>query len=268
MRSRSRFTELALLLAAVAVLSLACAGPHPAGLPPESGVLLSALKERQAALGSFILEGRCKVSSSRGSLRGDVSVVAARPDSLRLEAHGPFGQPALFVVIRGDQVQAINFFERRYLSGQITSPRIASLLPLNLPAGELISLLSAAPLPDGISGCRGAPLDEASDLQREAKERGGALLVIEGAQPERLLFGDGPELVAASVGRPDAQIVAIYSDWRGVGDIRFPFKLEFSVPSTKRGLSLDLSEAKLNVPVSAATFTLEPPAGFKVVEVP
>lgn len=229
--------------------------------------MLAALQRRQAWLETLSLEGRGRLSGPEGRLRGDISLLAARSGELRLEAYGLFGQPALFVVVRGGELRAVNFSEHRYYVGPTTSPRMAAFLPLGLSVGELFSLLSAAPIPAQVSAWRSAPPGEAAALQRAARTRGRAALVAEGGPAAHLLFGDRLELLAASFGPPDCELIALYSDWRPLQGGSFPFHLEFLLPEAERSLQLDVSEARLNLPLPPATFVLEPPPGFAIVQV-
>ncbi len=173
-----------------------------------------------------------------------------------------------FLVVRGEEAEAVNFLERRYYRGRVSSPRLASFLPLGLSASDLISLLSAAPLPAGITAARGTPSESVRDLQLAAKSTGSAALEIEGPYPARLLFGQDAELLAASLGPPGSRIEALYSGWEGFGGLRFPTRFELSEPARNCALSLDISEVRVNEPVPAASFVLEPPQGFKAVEAP
>lgn len=248
------------------LLLAGCAAQRPAGLPYDPAVYLRALQTRQEAITSLQLDGRGRVRGPQGNLRGDVSITAVRPDRLRLEAYGPFGQPVLFVAVSGQRMTAVNFLERRYYSGPTNAPKLAKLLPLGLSASELISLLSAAPsLPAGASAARLEPPDKAPSLQRAANLQGVDLLLVEGQSPARLLFGEGFELLAASLGPPGSELVAFYGNWEGQGRLAFPRKLDFSLPGCGRGLTLDLSEVRLNEPVPESAFSLSPPPGFKAV---
>lgn len=226
--------------------------------------------EPRAALTSFSIQGRGSLTAGGRTLRGDFIITAARPGCLRFEAYGPFGIPVLFVVVRGDEVQAVSFLERRYFSGPATSKKMASFLPLSLSAPELIALLSAAPLPPEPTGLSTAPPGEAAPLQYAAKAEGCAVLLAQGPSgPLRLLFGDGGDLLAASLGQPGAELVALYSDWRSCPRqsqaARFPFKQEFSLPASNRSLRLEASEVRLGEPLPESAFELSPPPGFKVV---
>jgi hypothetical protein len=195
--------------------------------------------------------------------------VAARPDCLRLEAYGPFGQPVLFLTLRGDQAQAISFLEGRYYCGSTRgNTRLASLLPLNVPAGVLVSLLAAAPVPAAGSACRSLTNGEPAVLAERFGKEGGTLLRVGAQTNDELLFGGDDHLSAASLGEGKSQVVATYSDWQGVGEGAFPHHLELSLPGCGRSLRLDLSEAKLNASVADSAFTLAPPDGFKVIESP
>ncbi|MFH0809114.1 MAG: DUF4292 domain-containing protein [Pseudomonadota bacterium] len=260
-RSHSRrFSSVA---AALVVLAAACAAPRPAAPPPSAGEVLSALEQRRGLIQTLSLEGRGKLANkSRRTLRGDVFLYAAKPDCLRLEAYGPFGQPVLFVAMRGLEAQAISFLERRYYTGRADSPRMAAFLPLGLTATELISLLSATPLPT--QTCHGVPLGQDPALQLAAEGRGSALLVCEGASGGRLLFDADLDLIAGSVRLGGSDLTALYSDWKQVDSARFPFTLEFSLPGQERALKLELSKARLNEPLDPSLFSLSPPPGFAV----
>lgn len=247
----------------------ACARLIPAPPPLDARVLLAGLERRQAGIETLSLTGRGSLTAKGRTLRGDFALVAAKPGMVRLEAYGPFGLPALFVVMKGEEVRAVSFLERRYLVGKASSPKLAALLPLSLSAAQLIALLSAAPLPEQPTTCRSADPGEAAPLQMAAKQRGSALLVLEGSGTQvQLLFGEEEELLAASLSDAGGEMLALYSDWRPcLQASRFPFGFDFSLPGRERGLRLEVSEARLNEPLSPATFELEPPPGFKVVQV-
>ena len=242
---------------------------RPAPPLPSPQVLLAGLERRQAETQTISLEGRGSLKSGGRSLRGDFTITCARPGLLRLEAYGPFGLPALFVVVRGDEVQVVSFLERRYLCGKTSSPKLAAFLPLSLSSERLMALLAAAPLPPAPLRAESLAPGQAPDLQQAAKARGSALVVVEGQrEPVRLLFGEDAELLAAALGGGDAELVALYGDWRPCSELSLPFRYEFSLPARERSLRLEVSRARLNEGLPASTFELEPPEGFKVIDVP
>jgi len=245
----------------VALASAAC---HPAAPPPDlsldPGELLAQVERAQGRIRSVQGQARVGVEAPSGSGTVSQFLAAERPDHLHVEALSFFGD-VLAVLTAADGRFALYDARAKVLyRGAATPENLARLVPLPLPAPDLVAiLLGTAPLLEG------APV-------RAGPERGAVELVIEeGARAQLLRVGAG-----ARVERSVRQLGGVrdpggyelsFEDFRD-GEQKVPFPRQVHLAASEAGVKLDVrwTEVEVNGALDPALFQLAPPRGARVVD--
>jgi len=142
-RSRSLPAALALLLAGCASFPT----PAPAPLAPEIHRLLDALDRRWQQFQD--LRTRVEMTVRRGERAERLSgvLLLKSPDSLRLEALAPWGQPFLLLVATGESFTLYRVAENRAFVGPPSARAIERWLGLALEPAEIVGILAGHVLP-------------------------------------------------------------------------------------------------------------------------
>lgn len=250
-------------LAILALLPLAACvkrGPPP-DLAADPAALLEQVERTQASVTRVQGTARVKVESPSGSGTVTNLVVAERPDRLRIDTLDFFGNPAAVMVADAGRFALLDLREGVFLRGEATPQNLARLLPLALPASELVLLLcGAAPVAPG----------QAVDV---APGDGVARLTVEGADRlQRLDVGEGAAVHASSVrGRqgqpaPPGAYDVWFDGFRPVGGRPFPGEIRLEAPGSKVRVRLTWKEVEANGVLPEGTFTLAPPPGARIVD--
>jgi hypothetical protein len=247
----------------LALLAAACSPslmelPTGPGLPVDSAAASAALQQATAGCASIrTLTAEIGVSGSAGGrrLRGRLLAGAADPDSVRLEAVAPFGQPLfIFVAASGEATLLL--------------PRDDRVLEAGRPA-EVLEALTGVPI-DGeelaaiLTGCVDAPAPQPST----ARQFGDTWLVMGGEQ------GDDVYLRREEPAQPWGLVARV----RPAAPSRRPWRAEFAdrqadVPRSIRLTSIDdgggtgrsfdlrlaLSQVDVNTPLGPEVFTVRIP---------
>jgi len=249
-----------LLLLCAAVSSSACPRLPPPGLPEDAEGLRAAVAAAQARVVRVAGSARLRVKTPGGSGRLEALAAAERPDRLRLEILDFFGAPAVVLVAAGGRFGFLDARAGTWTRGDATPENVSQLLPVALPAEELVAVL-----------CGSAPLLPG----RAAAARPGDGLVrlwIEGRElTQRLEVGaeaavEASRVTRAGAGGGRAGYDLDFSVFRHLAGIRFPTDLRLDAAG---GSHVDLSwgpDLEVNGPVAPALFALEAPPGARVVE--
>lgn len=248
-----------LLLLCAAAASAACPHLPPPGLPEDAEGLRAAVAAAQARVQRVTGSARLRVQTPGASGRLDALVAAERPDRLRLELLDFFGAPAVVLVAAGGRFGFLDVRAGTWTRGQATPENVSQLLPVALPAEELVAVLcGSAPLLPG----RATAARPGDGLMR---------LWIEGlGLAQRLDVGAGAAVEASRVtgaGGARAGYDLDFSVFRHLAGVRFPTDLRLDAAAG--GSRVDLSwgqDLEINGPAAPALFALEPPPGARVVE--
>ncbi|WP_242347050.1 DUF4292 domain-containing protein [Anaeromyxobacter terrae] len=251
--------------AAVLVAALALAACLPRRPPPDlsrdPGALLAQVRAAQARVQRVSGEARVKVEAK--GMRSGVTVrefiAAEKPDRLHVEVLDFFGNVGAVLVAEGGRFQLYDAKERVFYRGEATPENLARLVPLPLPAEDLVTILcGSAPL-------LGTPVD--------VDVRDGVLVLsLEGnGRAQDVRVGDKAAVERASVVAVAPGAAPAYSlDFDGFRPLtggRFPgeVRLRADDPRVRLDLRWD-DEIEVNGKLDGVRFSLDPPRGARVVE--
>lgn len=252
-------------LAVVLPLALlaSCARVPPPGLPEGAEELRAAVEAHQAKVLRVAGSARLQVESP--SLDGvlDALVAAERPDRLRIEILDFFGSPAAVLVAAGGRFGFLDLRAGTWTRGDATPENVSQLLPVALPAEELVSVLcGAAPLLAG----RATAARPGSGVMRLWIEGGGLV--------QRLDVGAEAAVEASRVTRrrPDGSVERAgydldFSLFRHHAGLRVPG--EIRLDASRGDARIDLTwrdDLVVNGPAAEGLFALVPPPGVRVLD--
>jgi outer membrane biogenesis lipoprotein LolB len=250
------------LLLALAVAAACAKRAPPPDLSADPAALLQQVERTQARVERVRGEARVKIESPAGNGSLTQFVVAERPDRLRLDALDFFGNPVAALVADGGRFALLDLRERVYYRGTATPENLARLLPIAIPAGELVQLF-----------CGAAPLAEAGRPVSVEAGDGVARLTLEAPdRTQRLDVGAGAAVHASRIGPPAGG--APPPGWYGVafdrfeerGGRPFPGTVRVDAPEARVSLHLSWKEIEVNGVLPGGSFDLPPPPGARVVE--
>ena len=258
----------ALALAAVAAGGCAAGGlSHSAAqnLAADPAKLLADVRTAQDRVQS--VRGSARVRIESPGLSGTVVelVAAEKPARLRLETLDFFGNPAALLVADGDRFGFYDARARTWYRGDATPENVSRFLPVVLPPTELVTIL-----------CGSAPLVRGHATEAAPGNGTVALVVAAGAVGQRLEVGEELAIESSRVRRadPDPAALAAYYDldfdvFRHPGGVRFPMEMRLEAPHARSRVKLTWwDDLEVNARSDDGLFSLEPPRGAKVVELP
>lgn len=254
--TRARATvALAALLATGACVRRA----PPPDLSADPAALLAQVEATQAKVLSVRGEARVRVDSPSGSGTVTMFVAAARPDRLRLDTLDFFGNPAGVLVADGGRFSLLDLREGVFLRGVATPENLARLLPLALPADELVLLL-----------CGAVPIGPGRAVSVEAGD-GVALLTVEAdGTRQRLDVGPGAAVHASTIaggeGRAGVAHRVSFGRFEERAGRPFPGEVRLEGTDAKVKVRLSWKEIEPNAVLPEGGFTLAPPPGVRIVE--
>lgn len=238
-------------LLALSLVCAACAAPL-LKLPSGPGVIASdgraAMEEATAAcrrVSNITLEMSVAGSVGGHRVRGRLLAGLARPDSIRLEAVAPFGQPVFILTSQGPEATLLLPRDNRVLSRGRPDAVVEAVTGVPLEAPALFTI---------ITGC---PTSPPSD---PARGFGDEWRVMPAGPDEVYLNREkaGPWRVAAMERRPGA------NGWRAeYRNFQDGLARLIRLVSTSRGafdLQFGLSQVELNMPLGPDVFRLQVPA--------
>ncbi len=243
----------------------ACVRAPPADLSRDPRMLLAEVRSQQEKVKRVRGSARVSIRSPRASGSANEWIAAAKPDRLHLETLDFFGNVAAVLVADGRSFALYDARAATFYRGEPTPENISRLLPVVLPADELVTILcGSAPI------LRGEPLSvEVKDgllvLTIAAADRSQQLGIGEQAAIERSLIRRVVR-AAGGVEEPAPIYDLELSHFRSLGAARFPVDARLDAPLDEARIELSWSDVELNGPLDEALFHLEPPKGAKVVE--
>lgn len=260
----ARCLRVAAWLAALIAL-VGCSGPRVA--PPATGPKTAAAILARAAAAPMpqTLQGMTRLEAFvQGKARkADVLVRIARPDRAQFQALSPTMD--LIAVMATDGQRFVSF-ERgadRCFKGRACPSNLARLVPIALPADELVSALLGRP-----------PLLDATRRQAQWDgERGAWQIRIgdEGARRRQEVWVQpGSWRFLASVLYEDGQRTAsiAYGDLSEGADPMPPRRMRLQLPLREVDMSIELRDVTMNEPIEAEAFSIPCPAGTMHVTLP
>lgn len=231
----------------------------------EARILFDALR---AAPRPRTVSGDAKafVDAPRSGGRYPLFFAVQAPGSLRLDALSPLGDPAVVLVTHEGRVGLYDVRENTYFRGAATAKNLARLLPAELDAAELVTLLTG-----------GAP-QLAGALPVEVREEEGARWLVTSTLPvgtttlrgerQEVRLGDGLRVLElrrlAAGGPSDGELLLRIRMDEFEGQV--PTRIQISVPAKKIEIDLKIKKVLVDHAPPPSAFGLKPPAGVRVEE--
>jgi hypothetical protein len=250
----------------LAALALATAGclpatrPLPEGLPAAPAELLAEVRATQGLVARVQGEARLDVTTPQGSGGLTSFVAAERPGRLRIDSQDFFGNVLSAVAVDGGRLTLYDARERVFYRGPATARNLGLLVPVALPPEELVTLL-----------CGSAPLLDGAPIDLSPAPGGGALRLTlrRGEALQRVDVGAGAAVMHVVRSRAGVvELEATLSGHQPRGGAPFPGEVQVKAPLAQLELGLRWKSVEVNGVVEASLFTLAPPAGARVVELP
>ena len=259
-----------LVRAAVLVLLLfaglnGCRALPPA--PPPTAVasaadLLARLQQRQQSFESFQARGRITFLSPQRNYSGTALLKVRRPAGLRVDILDILGRRLLSFATNGQQVQILSPHENKFFKGQASPGNLAAFIPPSVTLTQAVRLLTGA-LPYSSGMPSRFEFDSAAgqyllEWQKNSRLEERLRVAAQGLYPvQEEYFG----------GAQQPRFTAELADF-GEAAPDFPGKITLKSEAPKLELRLAYTEVRLNPPLPEAVWTLTPPAGVAVVQLP
>ncbi len=263
---RLRSAWLVLLLAA-ALSACAALPPAPPETPlPDVEAVVALLRGRQNSVRSFAGRGSLQVKSPGSDYHLDMTVVAVRPDRLRLQAFDFMGRPVMLLTTDGDRLGFLDYRDEKMYQGAATPENFRRFLPLELSVPDVITLLSG-----------GAPLSEYSRaaLLRDpepGRDRWRLNLLRPGGyfQESVWVSPPGTRLEKVEVAPPgeDAWMTLEYSGYAPADGWDSPHVLHMADHKARTGINIRYEEIRINPDLPGTLFNPPVPAGVQVLPIP
>jgi hypothetical protein len=134
--------------------------------PADVDRVLASLRQRENDLKTFKGVGRFKTIRGNGTKIFRVVWIGSKPENLRVETLGPWGQPNLTFVVNGPSFFLHSRQDNHYFRGDATADNLARLVSIPVKGEDLFRLLSGQPpiLPFHHGKIRTSPADSGSIL--------------------------------------------------------------------------------------------------------
>lgn len=247
------------LLAAVALLLAGCASlpaPPPEPLTPEVHRLLDALDQRWRQFQD--LRTWIEITLRRGERvqRFSGVLLLKAPDSFRLEALSPWGQPLLLLAVNGEQFTLYEVAENQAWVGPASARATERWLGLALEPADLVGIL-AGHLPP-MREVRAGTLRPANGL--------GVSLELTGAGKTRRIWLDPESLVIREVEWTEGS-APFRITYEGGGPAALPARVVLTALDRPLVLSVRYRDPAVGVGLPAELFTLALPEHTKIQRV-
>lgn len=230
----------------------------PEGRIDDPEALLRLVTEAESRV--LTLRGESKVRADTPQAKGAFSmfVAAARPGLIHLEALDFFGKPQAVLSVDGERFGLYNAQDNTYYRGPASPQNVSRILPIVLPAAELVQiLLGAAPrIPH-----------ESASLRLDDKCACYELTLRKGAVTQILQVAPRHHRVLTSRIEGASAYQLAFDEHADYGKIVFPRHVALRAPEASVDLDLRYAEVTLNESPDLTLFEVQPPEDVRVVEV-
>lgn len=248
------------------------ARPYP---PPTAQALLAHLRVHTAALLALSATAKADYLDGKDRVKITVSLLAARPDRLRLSGESTLTGPLVTLATDGKEFQLLDVQHGRFLAGDASPCNVARLIRVELPPADVVAVLlgGVAPLAaasatvgwDSANGGREVLTlrDEGGRVQviwLDARERRWDVLAAELRDPAgRLLYRVRHEGFAPTPLQPQVEAAQAQGP-----SVRLPATSYIEDPPHKSDVRLRWRERQPNPSLPDGAFQLTTPAGVSV----
>jgi outer membrane lipoprotein-sorting protein len=238
----------------------ACANaPATTGAALSPSALYDQVKKAHAVPETLTCDAKAFVQAPQNSGRYELHVSVRRPDSIRIEALTPVGDPAAVLVATGGRFSLLDLRSNVFYRGPATAQNIQRLLPVALRPEELVAVLTGG-IPE--------PADAQPASSKRAAEGSSLTFTRRDAQEQVTL---GADLRVLRVTRTSAAGKLVWDirleqhdDQSGA---QLPSLLRFEAPPAKTQVDLRLRNVATGKEPPRTAFELAVPNGTRVEEV-
>lgn len=240
------------------LLAAGCASaPVATGPAPEPSALYEQVRAAHKGPSTMSCDAKAFVQAPQNSGRYELHVAVARPDSIRIEALTPVGDPAAVLVATGGRFALMDLRSNVFYRGPATAQNLARLLPVALRPEELVAVLTGG-IPE-LPGAQPKSSRREGDATVLTFESGGTVQAVTLGADLRVLqirrtSGADKLLWGIKLDQPD--------DASGL-----PLLLQFTAPQVKTQVDLRLRNLTTGKEPPKTAFELSVPEGSRVEEV-
>ncbi len=243
------------LAATLVFASCQTKGPAESPLSPADSRVSSGLQRlSRSAATRHALRAQARLSLDAPDLRfrRPQRLVVARPDSLRVEVLGLFGQVAAVLVTEAGRYQFFDPEQGAVEEGDVVEELLWRLARVDLTPEEAAGVLLGAP----------QPLAGLAPVAASAFADGGVavMLAAHGSDiaQQRFEFDAQGRIRSAKRFTPDGHAIwaARFEDYRDVGDQAFAFRVALSFPRVQAKAEVEFDKLELNPDLASDVFVL------------
>ena len=224
----------------------------PAGDPQS---LAEQARKAHARPETLSCDAKAFVEAPKDGGRYELHVSVKRPDSIRIEALTPVGDPAAVMVAKDGRFALLDLRSSVYYRGPATPQNLSRLVPVPFRPEELVAALTGA-----IPELAGA---QATESKRTSE--GTQLTFTKDGMAQQVVLG--PDLRVLQVQRTDEKGKPVWSMKLDQHDNSVPMLLHLDAPEAKTQVDLRLRNVTTGKEPPASAFQLAVPQGMRVEEV-
>ncbi|MDR1487853.1 MAG: DUF4292 domain-containing protein [Deltaproteobacteria bacterium] len=234
--------------------------------------LAKALYDQGQRISTFAARGEINYIADDARRYFRFEILTRRPGSFIFTIFDPFGQVAFKVISDGTNFSSLNYGALTCTVGSASSDNLGRVLPINLKAGDLISLLTGSLIAAPIAAARDNAAPPINSLTVQSS----------GNWPQSLwrlaLSHDlgSTQIASFSVSDPSGFNTTLDGKYGNFSDVPlenkpglnsyFPHNVDVRF-AQNRTLSIRYSEVRLGVPLSEEIFAVQVPSGFTRIDI-
>jgi outer membrane lipoprotein-sorting protein len=257
---------LVFLLMAVGLSALAGCAKEGAGRPATESPALTqkamALGDRIARLAdvtsSIKAYVRFELVDGEESRKSDAAMVVARPNKIKVELMDSLADVWAEAGSDGKNVWLYLPSKKKLYSGRPVKRNLEKLVKFGIDAYDLVSLVSGVP-----------PVGHDVDIMQVGR-RGGDHFVAGDSGIH--IWTDGSKGNVATCARyedgdPEADYIAMFADYRKLGAVAFPYRIEITFPKRGAKAVVEYKDVKVVAGVDDSIFAPKKRNAFKTIDV-
>lgn len=239
-----------LALAVGLTLALIGCAPHREIIKKERTLTADEVMRRVRVRAGFVKtlggSGTITVETREASTSGSFDVVLKKPDSLRVEFHGPFGIHVGTLTVSRDQFVFFNRRENTAVIGKPDGSTLQSMFHLKIRCEELVNAFAGG-FPDA---------DDHDSLAGFSVDRDLYVLLFRNANGTKEYRVDGDDFLVMDYRTLDAQgtatLTGFISRTTEAGDVTMPSLLRIIFPNEHRSITIAYDDIRVNEPVDCS----------------
>jgi hypothetical protein len=241
------------------VLAACSSAPTISGPAPEPQALYEQAKKAHAVPQTLACDAKAFVEAPQNGGRYELHVSVKRPDSIRIEALTPVGDPAAVLVAAAGRFALVDLRNNVYYRGPATSQNLSRLIPVPMTPEELVAVLTGA-IPE-------LPASQPTASKRSGD--GSQLTFSKGGVSQQVLLGADLRVTQvermSDLGKVFWTVKLDQHD--DASGAQLPMLLHLNAPEAKTRVDLRLRNVVTGKEPPASAFQLQVPQGMHIEEV-